>query len=155
MGPNRRCRDPRHVDDWRGRGEHDIGTQDRLGPNRVGPFGLLQPIADAVKLLFKEDVTPAGADRFLFTIAPILAFVPGALAFAVIPVGNHLGETPLQVASLNVGILFAAAIISLSAYGIAFGGWASNSKYPLLSSLRASAQLISYEIAVTILHHMY
>ena len=123
-------------------------TQDRIGPNRVGPLGLLQPIADAIKLLFKEDVTPSGADRFLFTVAPILAFVPGALAFAVIPVGNHIGETPLQVASLNVGILFAAAIISLSAYGIAFGGWASNSKYPLLGAIRSSAQLISYEVAM-------
>ncbi len=126
------------------------GIQNRVGPNRVGPYGLLQPIADAIKLLFKEDVTPRGADKFLFSIAPILSFVPAALAFAIIPFGNYAGEVRLQVADLNVGILFATAIISLGAYGIAFGGWASNSKFPLLAAVRSSAQLISYEVVMAL-----
>jgi len=117
--------------------------QNRLGPNRVGPGGLLQPLADVLKLAFKEDLRPAQADRVLYPLAPLLAFLPAALAFAAIPVGRGL-----QVADMNMGILFVVSATSLGVYGISFGGWASNSKYSLLGGLRSSAQIISYEIAM-------
>jgi len=123
-------------------------AQSRLGPMRVGPHGILQAIADPIKLILKEDITPARADKWVFTVAPILSLVPALVVFAVIP----FGFDPLYyVADINVGLLFIVAVTSIGVYGIILGGWASNSKYPLLSSLRASAQLISYEIAVTMM----
>ncbi len=124
--------------------------QDRIGPNRVGPWGLLQPLADAIKFFFKEDIIPLNVDKVLYVLAPFFAFAPAAIAFAVIPVGNAVeigGETlGLQVADLNVGVLFIFAVGAMNVYGIAFGGWASNNKFSLLGGLRSSAQMISYEI---------
>ena len=120
--------------------------QSRLGPMRVGPQGILQAIVDPIKLILKEDITPARADKWVFTLAPIMSIVPALVAFAVIP----FGEEPLYyIADINVGLLFIVSVTSIGVYGIILGGWASNSKYPLLASLRASAQLISYEIAIT------
>ena len=128
-------------------------VQSRLGPMRVGPYGALQPIADALKLMIKEDITPVRADRWVFTAAPIIALVPALVVFAVIPFGSEInlfGRTiPLYVTDINVGLLFLVSVTSIGVYGIILAGWASNSKYPLLASLRASAQLVSYEIAVT------
>jgi len=130
-------------------------VQVRLGPMRVGPYGALQPIADAIKLLLKEDITPVRSDRLVFTLAPIVAMVPALIAFAVIPFDSEVtifGYTmPLYVADVNIGLLYVVSITSLSVYGIILAGYASNSKYPLLAGLRASAQLISYEIAVTMM----
>ena len=122
-------------------------AQSRLGPMRVGPHGILQALADPIKLILKEDITPARADKWVFTIAPIMSLVPALVVFSVVP----FGFDPLYyISDINVGLLFIVAVTSIGVYGIILGGWASNSKYPLLSSLRASAQLISYEIAVTI-----
>jgi NADH-quinone oxidoreductase subunit H len=130
-------------------------AQSRLGPMRVGPYGVLQPIADAIKLLLKEDITPARADKWLFTLAPIMSLVPALIAFAVIPFGGHARifgrDVPLFIADVNVGLLYIVSITSIGVYGIILAGYASNSKYPLLASLRASAQLISYEVAVTMM----
>jgi NADH-quinone oxidoreductase subunit H len=130
-------------------------VQIRLGPMRVGPHGVLQPIADGVKLLLKEDITPARVDRWVFSLAPILSMVPALIAFAVIPFGSEvtlLGyRVPLYIADVNVGLLYIVAIASIGVYGIILAGYSSNSKYPLLAGLRASAQLISYEIAVTMM----
>ena len=128
-------------------------VQVRLGPMRVGPFGVLQPVADVVKLMTKEDITPVKADRVLFTAAPMIALIPAFLVFAVIPFGPEMSIFGRQVAwyitDLNVGLLYVVSVASVGVYGIILAGWASNSKYPLLASLRASAQLISYEVAVT------
>ena len=128
-------------------------VQSRLGPMRVGPRGVLQPIADALKLMMKEDITPARADKWVFTLAPMMVLVPALIVFAVIPFGpevNLFGRLePLYITDINVGLLYIVSVASLGVYGIILGGWASNSKYPLLASLRASAQLISYEVAVT------
>ncbi len=128
-------------------------VQVRLGPMRVGPSGILQPIADAVKLMIKEDITPARADKWVFTAAPIIVLVPALAVFAVIPFGSDVelfGRTiTLYITDINVGLLYVVSIASIGVYGLILGGWASNSKYPLLASLRASAQLISYEVAVT------
>ena len=124
----------------------------RYGPNRVGPFGLMQPLADLIKMLAKEDVCPAHADKWLFMISPGLAAVTALLAFAVVPFGpplTLLGQTvPMVVCDLNVGVLYFLGLSSLAVYGIALGGWASNSKYALLGAIRGLAQLISYELSM-------
>jgi NADH-quinone oxidoreductase subunit H len=126
--------------------------QDRLGPNRVGPQGLLQPAADGLKNFLKEETSPALADKALFTLAPLISFVPALLTFAVIPFAAPLptpwGVVPMVVADLPVGFLYILAISSLGVYGIVLAGWASNNKYALLGGLRASAQMISYEISL-------
>jgi NADH-quinone oxidoreductase subunit H len=117
----------------------------RLGPMRVGPHGILQPLADVLKLFLKEDITPARADKWVFTAAPIIVLVPSLIAFAVIPFGRDLtlfGMTiPGRIADVNVGLLYIISVASIGIYGIILGGWSSNSKYPLLASLRSSAQL--------------
>ena len=124
----------------------------RYGPNRVGPWGLLQPLADVIKLLTKEDFLPATADKWLFLLAPGLSAVTALLTFAVVPFGPPLeifGQTlPLVVIDLNVGVLYFLGLSSLAVYGIALGGWASNSKYALIGSIRGLAQLISYELSM-------
>ena len=127
--------------------------QSRIGPNRAGPQGLLQPLADGVKLIFKEELVPAGADKWTFILAPMLAMIPALVVFAVIPFGSSFElfglKVPLTLApNLNVGILYVLAITSISVYGIVLAGWASNSKYSMLGSLRSSAQMISYELAM-------
>ncbi len=115
--------------------------QDRLGPNRVGPLGLLQPMADAIKLFFKEDWVPPGADRWIFIVAPGIVIATVLMSFAVVPVTPVIG-----VVDLNVGLLFFLAMSSLGAYSVVLGGWSSNSKYSLLGGLRAAAQMLSYEV---------
>ena len=126
--------------------------QDRKGPNRVGYQGTLQPIADFIKLLTKEDFVPAAADRWLFYFAPVIATIPALMTFAVVPFGAPLTimgrPFPLQMADVNVGILVFMALSSIAVYGVAIGGWASNSKYSLLGSIRGLAQLISYELSM-------
>ena len=128
-------------------------VQVRLGPMRVGPYGVLQPIADVVKLMTKEDITPVKADRWVFTLAPLIALIPALVIFAVIPFGPVVSlfgrQVSLYITDLNVGLLYIVSVASIGVYGIILAGWSSNSKYPLLASLRASAQLISYEVAVT------
>jgi len=129
-------------------------AQSRLGPMRVGPYGILQPIADAVKLMIKEDITPTRADKWVFTAAPIIAMVPALIVYAVIPFGPEVSlfgrQVTLYIADVNVGLLYVVSVASVGVYGIILAGYSSNSKYPLLASLRASAQLISYEVAVTL-----
>jgi NADH-quinone oxidoreductase subunit H len=126
--------------------------QDRLGPNRVGPWGLFQPVADGIKFLMKEDVTPLEANKILYTIAPIVTIVPAMLTFAVVPFGHdlflHGRVINLQIANFNVGILYVFAIASMGIFGIIIGGWASNNKYSLLGGLRSASQFISYEISM-------
>jgi len=122
--------------------------QDRLGPNRVGPAGLFQPIADAMKFLLKEDFTPAHVNKFYYWLAPCLAMVPAITTIAVVPFGSTLFGVPMVIADINVGVLFVFAIGSLGVYGIVIGGWASNSKYPFLGGVRSTSQMISYELSL-------
>ncbi len=132
--------------------------QNRVGPNRAGPGGFLQPLADALKLFFKEEITPTQADKVVYNIAPALAMIPAILLFAVIPFGAYLdlsfllGEAarivPLQLTDVNVGVLFLLAVTSIGVYGVALGGWSSNNKYSMLGGIRAAAQMISYELAL-------
>jgi len=129
--------------------------QARWGPYRVGPHGLLQPLADGLKFLFKEDVTPAGADRFVYVLAPFLTLSLAITSIALIPFGPKEikifgASTPLAITNLNLGLLFLFAITSMGVYGVALAGWSSNSKYPLLGSLRSSAQMVSYELSMTL-----
>jgi NADH-quinone oxidoreductase subunit H len=128
--------------------------QSRWGPYRVGPHGLLQPLADGLKFLFKEDVTPAGADKFTYFLAPFLSLSLAITSIAVIPFGPRdftvFGQsTPLAITNLNIGLLILFAITSMGVYGVALAGWSSNSKYSLLGGLRSSAQMISYELTLT------
>ena len=118
-------------------------TQVRLGPNRVGPYGLLQPIADAVKLIFKEIIRPTAASKGLFFLGPVMTIMPALAAWAVVPFGPDVA-----LANINAGLLFLMAITSMEVYGVIIAGWASNSKYAFLGALRASAQMVSYEIAM-------
>jgi len=120
-------------------------VQMRPGPNRVGPYGLLQPIADGLKFLFKEQTVPGNANVLLYYAAPILSMIPALLSFAVIPFGPEL-----LIADVNVSLLLIFAITSLGVYGIVLGGWASNSKYPLMGAMRSSAQMLSYELSLTL-----
>jgi NADH-quinone oxidoreductase subunit H len=126
--------------------------QDRRGPNRVGPFGLLQPIADGIKNILKEETLPATASRFFFMLAPILVLVPSLVTFAVIPIAAPLptrfGVVDMIIADVPIGILYVLAFSSLAVYGVVLGGWASNNKYAFLGGLRASAQMVSYEVAL-------
>jgi len=128
--------------------------QDRPGPNRVGPLGLFQPLADAAKFMFKEDVTPAAADKLLYLMAPVLALLPAFTTFVIIPFGPDLtvgGRTiPLVVAPVDTGVLLFLALSSLAVYSLVLAGYASNNKFSLLGGIRASAQLISYELALTL-----
>jgi len=121
---------------------------------RVGPYGVLQPVADAIKLMLKEDITPRKADRWVFTAAPIISMVPALIVYAVIPFGPEVNlfgrRVTLYITDVNVGLLYIVSVASVGVYGIILAGYASNSKFPLLASLRASAQLISYEVAVTL-----
>jgi len=131
--------------------------QQRVGPNRAGPQGFLQPLADGIKLIFKEDVTPHGADRAVFWLAPIMKTVPAILVVAVIPLGPPIlipwfdglwYRVPLGLADVNVGVLFILAWMSLGTYGVVLAGWSSNNKYSMLGAMRASAQMVSYELSM-------
>src|SRR5438874_5597958 len=122
--------------------------QDRVGPNRVGPAGLLQPIADVFKLLLKESFTPANVNTFYYWLAPCLALIPSLITIAVVPFGSTLFGVPMVIADVNVGILYVFAVASLGVYGIVLAGWASNSKYPFLGGVRSSSQMISYELSL-------
>ena len=129
--------------------------QDRIGPNRCGPFGLIQPLADAVKLIFKEDIVPDHVNKFFYFIAPIISLLPALATLAVVPFGADLvfkdgRVVDLQVADVNVGLLFVFALASLGVYGLALGGWSSGSKYSLLGGVRSAAQMISYELPLTL-----
>src|SRR5436309_2483333 len=126
--------------------------QTRIGPNRAGPFGVLITLADGIKLFFKEGITPSSADRPVYLLAPLLSMLPAFLAFSVIPFGTHTaiaGRTvPFQISDLNVGILWVLAMTSLAVYGVVLAGWSSGSNYPLLGSIRSTAQMISYEVGM-------
>jgi NADH-quinone oxidoreductase subunit H len=126
--------------------------QDRVGPNRAGPFGLLQPIADGIKMFMKEEMIPGASNKFLFILAPSFFMLTACMTSVVIPWGSSLeiGGTvyPLQITDINIGLLYLLGVVSIGVYGIMIGGWASNNKYSLMGALRASSQMISYEIAM-------
>src|SRR5712672_832292 len=122
--------------------------QDRVGPNRVGPLGLLQPVADALKLLLKEDFTPAHVNKFYYWLAPACAMAPSIMALAVVPFGSTWFGQPMVVANVDVGVLWVFAVSSLGVYGIVLAGWSSNSKYSFLGGIRSSSQMISYELSI-------
>src|SRR5450755_1157782 len=122
--------------------------QDRLGPNRGGPAGLLQPLADGFKFFLKEEFTPAHVNTFYYWLAPCLAMIPAITTLAVVPFGSTLFGVPMVIADINVGVLFVFAIASLGVYGIVIAGWSSNSKYPFLGGVRSSSQMISYELSL-------
>lgn len=126
--------------------------QVRIGPNRAGPAGLLQPVADAIKLIFKEELIPTKADKIIFVLAPIITVVPSLIILAVIPFGGEISlfgrQYSLSLVDVNVGVLYITAVASISVYGIVLAGWASNNKYAMLGGIRSSAQMISYELAL-------
>jgi NADH-quinone oxidoreductase subunit H len=122
--------------------------QDRVGPNRVGPMGLFQPIADALKLLLKEDFTPRSVNKFYYWLAPACAMAPSLMALAVVPFGSNWFGQPMVVANVDIGVLWVFAVSSLGVYGIVLAGWSSNSKYPFLGGIRSSSQMISYELSL-------
>jgi NADH-quinone oxidoreductase subunit H len=126
--------------------------QSRIGPNRAGPWGILQPIADAVKLIFKEELTPANADKLIFLLAPVITVVPAVVITAVVPWGPSLDifgyHLNLYIANINVGVLYIMSVASIAVYGIVLAGWSSNNKYAMMGGLRSTAQMISYEIAL-------
>lgn len=125
--------------------------QHRMGPTFAGPYGLLQPVADGLKIIFKEDIIPSGVEKIMWTLAPIIAFVPALLTFAVIPFGIDVTifgrEIEMVISDLNIGILFLFAVTSLGVYGLVLAGWSSGSKYSLLGGIRSSAQMVSYEVS--------
>jgi NADH-quinone oxidoreductase subunit H len=125
--------------------------QTRIGPNRAGPLGLLQPIADTVKLIFKEDLIPAQADKVLFILAPVITVIPAMILLAVIPLGPEVAGIHLDLAAdINVGVLYIMAVASIAVYGITIAGWSSGNKYALMGGIRATAQMISYELALAL-----
>jgi NADH-quinone oxidoreductase subunit H len=128
--------------------------QTRLGPRRAGPFGILISLADGIKLFFKEGITPSSAERSIFTLAPLISFLPAVLAFAVVPFGTRVElfgrEVPFQLTDLNIGVLWVLAMGSLAVYGVVLAGWSSGSAYPLLGGIRSSAQMVSYEVGLSL-----
>src|SRR6185369_1856593 len=128
--------------------------QDRIGPNRAGPFGILQPLADGLKLFMKEEIIPTSSNKFLFILGPCLAMMTAMMTSAVIPWGSKLElfgrSIALQIADINIGILYVFGVVSMGVYGIMIGGWASNNKFSLLAAIRGASQMISYELAMGI-----
>ena len=126
--------------------------QDRVGPDRAGPFGLLQPLADGVKMFMKEEIIPTNADRLLFILGPCIMMMTACMTGVVIPWGHGLEINgtfyPVQITDINIGILYVFGVVSIGVYGIMVGGWASNNKYSLMGAIRASSQMISYELAM-------
>jgi len=128
--------------------------QDRRGPNRAGPFGILQPMADGLKLFMKEEIIPSSSNKLLFVLGPGLAMLTAMMTSAVVPWGSHINfrghDIPLQIADINIGILYIFGVVSMGVYGIMIGGWASNNKFSLLAAIRGASQIISYELAMGI-----